>query len=122
MSNGTATAPTGFSPVAMTPGEQPNTLWVTCSDGSLWYLAPNTNPHSSPAYQDPTLLWTWTKLPGIPGAAPPQPGDTVMEVKIRDTVATASDLPATGNVQGDLIITTDTGDGWMWNGTDWENI
>jgi len=37
------------------------------------------------------------------------------------SVANAAALPATGNNNGDVRVTLDTGDIWEWNGTAWQN-
>jgi hypothetical protein len=55
--------------------------------------------------------------PGIPGP----PGPALPAVSIQPSVDTATDLPTTGNRNGDGRITEDTNDLWIWDGTQWYN-
>lgn len=58
-------------PVAVSPSQtDPNSVWVACSDGSVWILSPDINPSPYP-YRDSGQAWIWEKLPTLPGAAPP---------------------------------------------------
>lgn len=40
---------------------------------------------------------------------------------LKGSVPTVGDLPSTGNTQGDIYIVAATGDGYVWNGTSWQN-
>jgi len=40
-------------------------------------------------------------------------------LNMKGTVATAANLPPTGNVTGDLYMAVDTGHAWVWGGTSW---
>ena len=40
-------------------------------------------------------------------------------IVVKGTVPTKADLPTSGNTQGDMWITADTGHGWAWSGTAW---
>lgn len=40
----------------------------------------------------------------------------------KGTKATKADLPASGNVQGDVWHITADGSEWAWNGTAWEEL
>jgi len=56
---------------------------------------------------------------GSAGAAGPK-GDPGAGVHVTGSVATAADLPATGN-EGDAYIVTSTGDLHVWDGDEWIN-
>jgi hypothetical protein len=43
-------------------------------------------------------------------------------VVLSGVVPTAADLPTTGNNSGDLYITADTSDGYVWDGSQWVNV
>jgi hypothetical protein len=47
------------------------------------------------------------------------PAGTGMNIK--GTVPSAGDLPPTGNAPGDAWVVEDTGDVWVWDGTQWNN-
>jgi hypothetical protein len=72
---------------------------------------------------------TTTSLPGPPGgigpagATGPQgaPGNPGPPLIAKGTVATASALPASGNL-GDMWVATDTGHSWSWNGSQWIDL
>jgi hypothetical protein len=55
---------------------------------------------------------------GPQGPAGPQ-GQAGTGVEIKGSVATAADLPVTGNATGDSYIVQDTGHLWSWDGTKW---
>ena len=40
----------------------------------------------------------------------------------KGTVATTADLPASGNLTGDIYHVTADGSEWAWNGTAWEEL
>ena len=58
---------------------------------------------------------------GPPGPTGPQ-GAPGQSVTIKGSVATAANLPATGNQAGDGWITTDTGHLHVWTGTAWNDV
>jgi len=43
-------------------------------------------------------------------------------VKLLGTKATVADLPATGNERGDMWIVLEDGDGYAWDGNEWDNV
>lgn len=49
-------------------------------------------------------------------------GDTGNSITLEGTVPTVGDLPTTGNDVGDLWIVAASGDGYVWNGTGWDNV
>ena len=50
-------------------------------------------------------------------------GPAGTSVQLKGAVPTEVDLgDISGQATGDLYVTTDTGDGWVWNGIDWENV
>jgi len=57
---------------------------------------------------------------GAPGPAGPRGADGT-SVSLKGAVPTVSELPATGNVSGDLFVVTNTGDAYAWDGADWQN-
>jgi hypothetical protein len=57
---------------------------------------------------------------GWPGPAGP-PGPALPVVSLQPSVPTSADLPTTGNRPGDGRIAEDTGDLWIWDGTQWYN-
>jgi len=59
-----------------------------------------------------------TGPPGTPGAQGPQ-GSAGTGVQYKGVVATSSQLPPTGNQQGDAYTATDTYHFWIWNGINW---
>jgi hypothetical protein len=61
---------------------------------------------------------------GIQGAVGPQgtQGPAGTSVTLEGSVTNQSFLPTVGNDVGDLYVATNTGDGWLWNGTAWENV
>lgn len=62
---------------------------------------------------------------GAVGPAGPQgpAGNDGTSINILGTVPTSASLPASGNTVGDLYITDDTGDGWVWAANQtWVNI
>lgn len=48
-------------------------------------------------------------------------GDPGTGVQIEGAVATSTDLPTTGNESGDAYLAQDTGDLWVWDGTEWND-
>lgn len=72
-------------------------------------------------------------IPGIAGDAGPQgtqgpagpegpEGPAGTGITIKGFIPTASDLPTSGNATGDIWVATDTGEGYIWNGTTFQNI
>jgi hypothetical protein len=62
---------------------------------------------------------------GIQGPTGPQgpKGADGTSVVLKGSVPTSVDLPASGNTFGDLWVTTDTGDGWVWSTPgQWANV
>ena len=62
---------------------------------------------------------------GATGPAGPQgpAGNDGTSINILGTVSTSTSLPTSGNTIGDLYITDDTGDGWVWAASlAWINI
>ena len=62
---------------------------------------------------------------GATGPAGPQgpAGNDGTSINILGTVPTSASLPSSGNTVGDLYITDDTGDGWVWAASlSWINI
>lgn len=57
---------------------------------------------------------------GVPGDPGPQ-GNPGSSINFRGTVANQAALPATGNAQADLFVTSDTGHGWVWTGSAWSD-
>lgn len=62
-----------------------------------------------------------TGPPGPAGPAGPQ-GEPGTGIIFKGTVATAADLPATGNAIGDMYIALDTDDGYIWEASGWQLI
>jgi Collagen triple helix repeat (20 copies) len=58
---------------------------------------------------------------GATGATGPQ-GPAGTGLNMKGTVATAADLPTTGNAANDTYTALDTGHAWTWNGTTWIDI
>lgn len=60
-------------------------------------------------------------MQGLTGPAGPMGpvGPTGAAVNMLPPVATEADLPTTGNNQGDGRVALDTGDLWVWDGTQW---
>jgi hypothetical protein len=59
--------------------------------------------------------------PGGPQGENGAQGPAGQGIHYKGTVATASMLPTTGNTQGDMWVTSDTGHGWIWSGTQWDD-
>jgi hypothetical protein len=59
--------------------------------------------------------------PSIPGPVGPQ-GPPGVGINMKGTVATAADLPTSGNQANDCYTALDTGHGWVWNGTAWIDV
>jgi hypothetical protein len=61
---------------------------------------------------------------GIQGPTGPTglQGPAGTSVSLEGSVSNATFLPMSGNNVGDLYVATDSGDGWLWNGTAWENV
>jgi len=49
-------------------------------------------------------------------------GQDGTSIRLVGVHADDSDLPDSGNAVGDMRITADTGDGWVWNGSIWVNV
>jgi len=58
---------------------------------------------------------------GVTGPTGPK-GDDGTSVTIKGSVATSSALPPTGNAEGDGYISTDTGNLWVWDGSQWIDV
>ncbi len=58
---------------------------------------------------------------GSDGAQGPQ-GAAGTGITLKGSVATVGDLPASGNTPGDLYIVQADGDGYAWDGADWNNV
>lgn len=57
--------------VAMAGGLNDTALWVATADGSIFRLVPTTNPSSAvPPSRDPSMQWTWEKIPPLPTSTP----------------------------------------------------
>jgi hypothetical protein len=66
-----------------------------------------------------------TGATGIQGPVGPQgpQGNPGTSVTLKGSVATSANLPTTGNTLGDLWVTLDTGDGWVWSSPgQWANV
>lgn len=61
---------------------------------------------------------------GVPGPQGPQgfQGANGTSVVIKGAVQSVANLPSTGNTPGDLYIVLDDGDGYVWDGVQWDNI
>ena len=66
---------------------------------------------------DASAPWAWVSYKGPQG----DPGDSGTSVVIKGSVATVGDLPA-GATAGDLYVVLADGDGYVWNGTTWDNV
>lgn len=51
-----------------------------------------------------------------------QPYGSGPPLNVKGQVATPANLPTTGNQVNDMWVTTNTGHGWVWNGTTWIDI
>lgn len=49
-------------------------------------------------------------------------GDDGASVTLKGAVATPSDLPMTGNTEGDLYVAQSDGNGYVWDGSAWINV
>jgi collagen type VII alpha len=81
----------------------------------------NPGPQGVPGSTGPTGP---QGVQGIVGPTGPKGADGT-SVVLKGSVATQSALPATGNTYGDLWVTTDTGNGWVWSVPDpghWANV
>jgi hypothetical protein len=96
---------TGDAYIALDTG----VLWVW--DGNAWIaMAPGPPGPPGPAGAPGE--------PGTPGAAGP-PGAPGTGFQVKGSVPDAGALPPTGNTNGDVWIDESTGQGWVWDGTDW---
>lgn len=61
---------------------------------------------------------------GSQGSQGPQgfQGANGTSVVIKGAVQSVANLPSTGNTPGDLYIVLDDGDGYVWDGTQWDNV
>jgi hypothetical protein len=59
--------------------------------------------------------------PGGPQGESGAQGPAGQGLQYKGTVATASMLPMTGNTQGDMWVTLDTGHGWIWSAPNWDD-
>ena len=57
----------------------------------------------------------------IPQGVKGDPGKDGTSVFLKGAVASFSLLPTTNRTVGDLWVTSDTGDGYVWGGTSWTN-
>ena len=71
-----------------------------------------TGPEGPQGPLGPQGLQGATGLAGTPGSG----------ITLKGTVPTVGDLPAVGNLVGDLYIVTATNDGYAWDGTQWNNV
>ena len=59
---------------------------------------------------------------GLTGPQGPQ-GDPGTSIQLKGAVPTENDLgDISGQAEGDLYVVTDTGDGYVWDGINWENV
>jgi hypothetical protein len=68
-----------------------------------------------------------TGSPGLTGPAGPAgptgvAGPQGTSITLRGTIPTAANLPTSGNIQGDIWITLDTGHGWVWSNGAWNDV
>ncbi len=49
-------------------------------------------------------------------------GDDGASITLKGAVNSISNLPTTGNIQGDLYVVQTDGNGYVWNGTSWVNV
>jgi hypothetical protein len=112
-----------------TSGMNPGDIWVADDtgigwswDGTQWIsigqiVGPPGPPGTTGPPGPPGPASTVPGPPGPPGApgaeGPPGPG-----IRFQGTVPEFASLPSTAN-EGDMFITTDTGHGWVWDGTQW---
>lgn len=85
--------------------------WVCDADGCQWVelgLITSWGPTGPSGHTGPTGP---TGPTGMMGGG----------IQYRGTVASAIDLPPTGNQQGDAFIVTDTQHLWVWDGSVWED-
>jgi Collagen triple helix repeat (20 copies) len=88
----------------------------------------NTGPAGSTGPQGPIGNTGPQGIAGPTGPVGPQgpagpAGADGTSVVLKGAVPTQADLPATGNTYGDLWITSDTGDGWVWTSPgSWVNV
>jgi hypothetical protein len=57
---------------------------------------------------------------GVQGEVGPQ-GPQGNSIQLKGSVENVIDLPTADNVQGDLYLVTSTGNGYVWNGTSWDD-
>jgi hypothetical protein len=84
----------------------------TTTTGAAGTSAAVTNSGTTSA-----AVLNFTVPQGIQGAA----GRDGTSVVLKGAVATFSALPTANRTQGDLWVVSDTGDGYVWSGTVWEN-
>jgi hypothetical protein len=84
----------------------------TTTTGAAGTSAAVTNSGTTSA-----AVLNFTVPQGIQGAA----GKDGTSVVLKGAVATFSALPTANRTQGDLWVVSDTGDGYVWSGTVWEN-
>jgi hypothetical protein len=123
--------------VALSPPSNPRQgqLWWDSADGGLfvWYCDPTSGQWvvaNTTGAQGPQGPAGPAGSPGPQGVAgttgaqgPTGPqGATGAGLHIKGVAADASGLPASGNSPGDLWVTEDTSDGWVWSGSQWVNV
>jgi hypothetical protein len=102
-------------------------------------------PPATPAIGDSYIVtdvnevytWTgsaWTSIGSILGPEGPigptgpqgpqgEKGDPGTSIQLKGAVPTEDDLgDISGQAEGDLYVVTATGDGWVWDGINWENV
>lgn len=84
-------------------------LWVW--DGTAWIAM-------APGPQGPAGAAGAPGAPGPTGAQGPQ-GEPGTGFDVKGSVTDPSQLPPTGNTNGDVYIDESTGKGWVWDGDEW---
>lgn len=94
---------------------------ATVTVGNVSSTAPGGNPSITNSGSGTNAVLNFVLPQGNPGPAGAQ-GNNGNSVQVRGSVATASALPTSGMVIGDIWIAQDSGNGFEWNGASWVNV
>jgi hypothetical protein len=99
-------------------------LWYIDPTSAQWVSSTSAGPQGPPGPPGPQGPHGPQGLAGTTGPQGPigPQGPTGAGLHIKGVAPTASALPPTGNSPGDLWVTEDTSDGWVWSGTQWVNV
>jgi collagen type VII alpha len=98
-------------------------LSIDVSTGDLIITYTDSTVSNAGNVRGPTGIQGPTGLTGPAGPEGPEgpEGPAGTSIVLKGAVATVGDLPALGNTLGDLYVVTATGDGYVWDGTQWAN-